>query len=74
MVRAAEGRGLTVPDPEMFEALPGLGVRARADGSLVTLGRPRSLAEKGIKIDGEIEARTTELAAPGRTVILAATG
>lgn len=74
VVRAAEGRGLTVPDPEGFEALPGMGVSARAGGNLVTIGRPRSLAERGIKIDGETEARTIELAAPGRTVILAATG
>jgi len=74
VVRAAGTRGLDVPDPEGFEALPGMGVSARADGNLVTLGRPRSLAERGIRIDDEIEARTTELAAPGRTVILAATG
>ncbi len=75
VVRAAEGWGLTVPDPEEFEALPGLGVKARADGGLlVTLGRPRSLAGRGIRIDGGTEERAAELAAPGRTVVLAATG
>lgn len=75
VVRAAEGRGLAIPDPEGFEALPGMGVSARADGgNLLTLGRTRSLAERGIRIDGETETRAAKLAAPGRTVILAATG
>jgi Cd2+/Zn2+-exporting ATPase len=40
----------------------------------VTLGRPRSEAEQGVSIDAGMEARAEWLAAPGRTVILAAKG
>ncbi len=43
VVRAAEARGLGVPDPDGFEALPGLGVRASTKGRRLLLGRPRSL-------------------------------
>jgi Zn2+/Cd2+-exporting ATPase len=74
VVRAAEEGGLEVSDPEEFEALPGLGVRARTNGSVVTLGRPRSVVEQGVSIDAEMEASVEGLAAPGRTVILAANG
>jgi Cd2+/Zn2+-exporting ATPase len=72
VVRAAEESGLEVADPKEFEALPGLGVRASTNGHLVTLGRPCSVVEQGVSIDAEMEARAEGLAAPGRTVILAA--
>jgi Cd2+/Zn2+-exporting ATPase len=72
VVRAAEESGLEVADPKQFEALPGLGVRASTNGHLVTLGRPCSVVEQGVSIDAEMEARAEGLAAPGRTVILAA--
>jgi Cd2+/Zn2+-exporting ATPase len=74
VVRAAEESGLEVADPKQFEALPGLGVRASTNGHLVTLGRPCSVVEQGVSIDAEMEARAEGLAAPGRTVILAANG
>jgi Cd2+/Zn2+-exporting ATPase len=76
VVEAATERGLNIPDPQQFTALPGLGVRARVstDNSELVLGRPRLLAEQGIAIGPEIEARTAELAAAGRTVILVARG
>jgi Cd2+/Zn2+-exporting ATPase len=72
LVQAASERGLSLPDPEEFTVLPGLGVRVKIDGSLVILGRPRLLQEQGITLDREIESRAGDLAAAGRTVILAA--
>ncbi len=75
VVKAAKERGVEVPDPEDFAPLPGLGVRARTkNGDLVTLGRPRSLSQQGVRVGGEVEKRAGELAVPGRTVILAADG
>ena len=52
--------------------LAGLGVRVKIDGSLVILGRLRLLQEQGITLDQEIEIRAGNLAASGRTVIVAA--
>ncbi len=48
IVRAATDRGLQIPDPEGFESLPGLGVRAHASRRELLLGRPSMLAEHGI--------------------------
>lgn len=70
--QAAIARGLTVPDPEEFTVLPGLGVQAQIDGTKVILGRPRLLTEQGIAIDLSIDGRASNLAAVRRTVILAA--
>ncbi|HZB81644.1 MAG TPA: cation-translocating P-type ATPase, partial [Rubrobacteraceae bacterium] len=75
VVWAAKEWGLDVPDPEEFEALPGLGVRASTDGEhRLLVGRPRFLAERGVLVGKEVQARTEKLAAPGRTVILVANG
>jgi Cd2+/Zn2+-exporting ATPase len=51
IVRAATERRLTVADPDDFEALPGLGVRARAGRRDLLLGRPAMLAEHGVALD-----------------------
>jgi Cd2+/Zn2+-exporting ATPase len=72
VVEAAEACGLEIPDPEGFEALPGLGVRANTDGYRLSLGRPEALAGQGVKVGGKVEERAVRLAAPGRTVVLLA--
>ena len=72
IVQTARERELTVPDPEEFTVLPGLGVRARIDASEIVIGRPRLLSEQGIEVQEEVEARARNLAAVGRTVILVA--
>lgn len=74
IVTAAEREGISVDDPDKFEALPGLGVRATADGRNLLLGRSKLLREYGVAIPAGVEARSTELAGPGRTVIVVAEG
>jgi Cd2+/Zn2+-exporting ATPase len=74
VVRAAEERGLSAPDPEGFEALPGLGVGASTNGHQLSLGRSEALAGRGVKVGGEVEEQAMRLAAPGRTVVLLADG
>ena len=67
VVEAAESAGISVPDPDEFEVLPGLGVRATVKGTPVLLGRPELLDANGIQAlpREQIDA----LAAAGRTVI-----
>ena len=72
IVQAATEQGLPVPDPQEFTVLPGFGVQVTLDGASVILGRPRLLKEQGIALDPEIESRAEQLAAAGRTVIVAA--
>jgi Cd2+/Zn2+-exporting ATPase len=72
VVQAVIAREIVIPDPEEFTVLPGLGVRARIEGAEVIMGRPRLLSEQGITVDHNVQARATNLAAVGRTVILVA--
>lgn len=72
IVSAAEGKGLTLADPERFEVLPGLGVRARVDGQEIVFGRPELLVENGFAIPAAVESETSKMGALGRTVILGA--
>jgi P-type E1-E2 ATPase len=71
IVQAALDRGLSVADPEEFTVLPGLGVLVNMYGSSVILGRPQLLEERGITLDAEIKNRADQIAAVGRTVIVA---
>ncbi len=47
LVRAADERGYRVEDPQEFEALPGIGVRARTGRRSVLVGRPTLLEDQG---------------------------
>jgi heavy metal translocating P-type ATPase len=62
VVRAARERGLPVADATGFTALPGRGVRATVEGTLVVVGSPAAL-------DGIPEAPVTRLEADGSTVV-----
>jgi Cd2+/Zn2+-exporting ATPase len=72
IVQAALDRGFEIPDPETFTTLPGLGVQAQVQQEAVLLGRPLLLSEQGIEVDVETQARASNLASVGRTVILVA--
>src|SRR5947209_1149861 len=72
VVEAARERGLSVAEPESFEALPGEGVHARVDGRDVwigtpDLGRARGFAELG---DGMVSHHQ----AAGKTVLVGEIG
>ena len=43
-------RGLTLAQPDGFEALAGHGVRATVDGQAVLIGSPRLMQEQGIDV------------------------
>lgn len=72
IVHAALDRGLVVPDPDAFTPLPGLGVKAQVQQEEILLGRPKLLAEQGIEVDAQTQAKARNLASVGRTVILVA--
>jgi Cd2+/Zn2+-exporting ATPase len=74
VVRAAETRELTFPDPDEFEVLPGLGVRAVTGAYELVLGRQCLHAERGLSLPDALSANVTELESSGRTVILVANG
>jgi Cu+-exporting ATPase len=68
VLKATFERGVTPPEVDSFEALPGKGVIARIASAEMLVGSPRFLSERGIVI-GELRLRVEELEAMGRTVI-----
>ncbi len=74
VVQAAEAKGLVVNDPDEFEALPGLGVRAGSGNYSILIGRIKLMGEQGITLSPEIEAKAQAYSAPGRSVIMLANG
>jgi Cu2+-exporting ATPase len=48
IIQGAKARGLSIPTPTTFEALPGRGARARVDGHDVAVGGPHLLAEMSL--------------------------
>lgn len=72
VVAAAHTRGLAVADPESFEALPGLGVRAQTGGQSVLVGRAELLSAEGVRVSPELRDSSTRLAGPGVSVVVVA--
>jgi heavy metal translocating P-type ATPase len=69
VVTAAFERGVTPPEVEEFEAVPGKGVLARIGEDEVLVGGPRLFADSGIPLRA-VSERVAALEAAGRTVIV----
>ncbi|HXH83485.1 MAG TPA: cation-translocating P-type ATPase [Candidatus Tectomicrobia bacterium] len=65
--RAAQEWAVPVAEPSDFEALPGVGVRARVNGSTITVGAPRAIAPPPT-----LAALIAELEATGQTLLVVA--
>jgi Cu2+-exporting ATPase len=58
IVRAAERRGLKLPEVRDFKALPGRGVEAKVDGRTINVGGPRLLESLGLEVQKERSDKT----------------
>src|SRR4029077_14925895 len=74
IVQAAQARSLSIPDPEAFEVMPGMGVRAAVNGSRLLLGRPQLLVEQGLLSAENLQFTAGEQMLPGQTVVGVAIG
>jgi Cd2+/Zn2+-exporting ATPase len=70
VVRAATEGGMSIPDPDTCEIMPGLGVTARCNGREILLGRPKIFADRGMSLPAETDATLRALSRGGRSVIL----
>ena len=61
----ARQRGVAIAAPEAFEALPGVGVRARVGGTVITVGRAETC-----RSTASIASAVATLEAQGRTLLL----
>ncbi|RME66397.1 MAG: heavy metal translocating P-type ATPase, partial [Nitrospirae bacterium] len=51
ILQAAKEKGLSVPEVEEFQSIPGGGVRGRVLGAEVIIGSPELLEREGLKVD-----------------------
>ena len=72
IVEGAKGRGLDLPDPTAFKAIPGHGIEATVEGRALLLGNRKLMADRKVEIGG-LEARAQQLAEEGKTPMYVAT-
>ncbi len=66
IVEGATARGLTLPDVESFNAIPGHGVEARIEGRTLLLGNLKLMRERKVALEG-LEGQAARLADEGKT-------
>ncbi|MET4633952.1 Cu+-exporting ATPase [Kaistia defluvii] len=71
LVAAAKESRLDLPAVTNFEAVPGYGVRAEADGNAVAVGADRFMAKLGLDVSG-FAAESTRLGNEGRSPLYVA--
>ena len=71
IVRAAQGRGLTLDKTEQFASSTGMGVRAKVAGRRVALGSASLMQSSGVAVDA-LAARAESLRAEGASVVFLA--
>ncbi|MGW7368596.1 heavy metal translocating P-type ATPase [Streptomyces sp. NPDC054841] len=72
VAKGAADRVGTLPTPEDFANIPGLGVQGIVDGHAVLVGREKLLAEWAMALPVELERAKAEAEAAGRTAIAVA--
>ncbi len=68
----AEAHGVRPAEPEQFEAVTGMGVRASWDGLETLVGAPRLFTHLGLSVPPELLAEADRLADEGRGTVLMA--
>ncbi|MFC5405940.1 heavy metal translocating P-type ATPase [Cohnella soli] len=71
IVSGLAARGVTAPEAEAFQAIPGYGVQATVEGRELLVGTRKLMAERGVDISA-VESRMFELEQQGKTAMLAA--
>ena len=66
IVEGANGRGLKVPDPTTFAAIPGHGIEATVEGRALLLGNRKLMRDRNVELAG-LEERAQSLAGDGKT-------
>jgi Cu+-exporting ATPase len=69
MVRRAEEKGLSLVEPQDFEALAGRGVKGTVDGAQMIAGTQRLMEEIGAEVDEATRERAEEFFAQGKTLV-----
>jgi Cu+-exporting ATPase len=73
IVREAAAKGIAVPTPSSFRALPGFGIEASWRGRRILLGNRALMEKRGVKLS-RLEQRISGLEEEGKTVMVLAVG
>jgi P-type Cu+ transporter len=68
LVRAAEDRGLTIPEPDDFAAVPGRGMVGVVEGKIAAVGNAALMREQSVDV-GPLEPRARAFEDQGHTVV-----
>jgi P-type Cu+ transporter len=71
IVRAAQERGVSLAQPEQFQAVPGHGITAVVDGQLVLLGNLKLMREWSVALN-DVEQVVERLQGEGKTAMVVA--
>lgn len=69
IVKAAEVKGLLVPDPESFLSISGVGIRVQTNGKNVFVGRLKKVTGLDLQLSHEVEGRIMKNSQSGRNVV-----
>lgn len=70
VVKAAEEKGLLIPDPESFESISGAGIKVKTRGINIFIGRLKQASELNLSIPHEAEESIKEQSQLGRNVVI----
>ena len=72
VVRAAQAKGLTLPNVGDVESLTGRGLRSTLNGQTLLIGNPKLMDEANIVVSVEARKQREDLQANGKTIMLVA--
>ena len=72
--KAAEDKGLALPEVQKFEAIKGKGIQGEAEGVAYHLGNPRLVEEQGAELTDQIRQFSDQANQSGETVIFLTRG
>ncbi|WP_440947336.1 heavy metal translocating P-type ATPase [Methanosarcina sp. T3] len=70
VVRAAEEKGFSVPDPESFESVSGVGIKVKTSGKNIFIGRPKQVSGLDFAISDEVEEKIEKQSQSGHNTVL----
>lgn len=72
IVKKAQSEGIRIPEPDSFEALPGLGVAVKFEGKKILLGNRALMRKHEVAVE-KLEDNIERLEKEGKTVLIVAT-